>query len=175
MGLLEELADALDNGLVLASVGADLCSLCRRESSSSRAAGCRAFESQGQQQRRAGGQDVLSRKELVVAVAFPVLQVVEDLEGDAQVPAELHDHLFVVVGRPGQAQAGVQGRLEGGSRLQGVNLESIQGSQRFLRLSRQSSSAPCPSDSFRCASARRSRMSAAQSPPSSLRSRLTSR
>ena len=96
-------------------------------------AGGKAFERQGQQQRRPGGEHVLPGDQLVVLVAFPVLQVVEDLEGDAQVPAELGDHLLVRLGRPGQPHAGVEGRLERGRRLQRVDLQRIERRQRLVR------------------------------------------
>ena len=94
--------------------------------------GLQPFQGEGQQQRRPGGQNVAAGHALVVAVALPVLQVVEDLEGDAEVLAELGHRLLVAVGRAGQAQAGVQGGLEGGSRLQGVDLQGVEGRQRLL-------------------------------------------
>ncbi|MFO0846405.1 MAG: hypothetical protein U0797_29230 [Gemmataceae bacterium] len=58
---------------------------------------------QRQEQRlRPGRQHVLAGDHLVVAVAVPVLEVVEDLEGDhAEVLGELVDRPLVVVGRPG--------------------------------------------------------------------------
>ena len=103
-----------------------------RPSSSARSAGGGAFQGEGQQQRRPGGQHVLAGRQLVVGVAVPVLEVVEDLECDAEVLAEVGDGLLVGVGRPGEADAGVQGGLEGGGRLEGVNLQGVQGGQRLV-------------------------------------------
>ena len=63
----------------------------------------------------------------------PVLEVVEDLERDAEVAAEVGDHLLVLLGRPGQPHAGVQGRLERGRRLEGVDLQRVERGQRLVR------------------------------------------
>ena len=56
----------------------------------------------------------------------PVVQIVENLERHAQVAGELLDRLDVLLGRPGQPHAGIQGRFEGRRRLQGVNLQGIE-------------------------------------------------
>src|SRR5207249_1436932 len=69
---------------------------------------------------------------LVVAVAFPVLEVVEDLERDAEMPAELCDELFIRLGRASEPQPRIESRLERRGRLEGVNLQGIQGSQRLV-------------------------------------------
>ena len=74
--------------------------------------GSRAFERQREKQRRPGGEHVLARDQLVVLVAGPVLEVVEDLEGDADVAAEVRDQLLVLLGRPGEPDAGVECGLE---------------------------------------------------------------
>ncbi len=77
----------------------------------------RAFEGQGEQQRRPGGEHVLAGDELVVLVAVPVLEVVENLEGDAEVAAEVGDHLLVLLGAAREPHAGVEGGLERGAVL----------------------------------------------------------
>ena len=91
-----------------------------------------ALQGQGQKQRRPGGENVTAGHQLVVAVFFPILEVIEDLKSDAHVLAEFADQLFITVGGTGQANSGVQGRLEGRSRLQGVDLQGVQGGQGLL-------------------------------------------
>ena len=105
---------------------------CNRASSSSRFGRRRAFQGQRQQQRRPAGQHVLTGDQFVIAVAVPILEIVENLERDAEVLAEVGDGFLVGIGRPGQAQAGVQRRLESRGRLEGVNLQGIQRGQRLV-------------------------------------------
>src|SRR5262249_47483623 len=90
------------------------------------------FQGEGQQERWPRGEHVLANDELVVAVAFPILEVVQNLKRDAEVFAELGDHLLVFVGVSGEADTGVQGGFKRGSCLQGVNLERFEGRERFL-------------------------------------------
>ena len=69
-------------------------------------------------------------------IGLPVVQVVEDLEGDAQVPGEAGGRLAVGLGRPGQAQAGVEGRLERRRGLQGVDLQRVERREPLVRARR---------------------------------------
>ena len=124
----EQLPNAFHNAAGLGSVAAFRQ---QRQQLVAISAGGR-FQGERQQQRRPGGEHVLTGCELVVAVAFPIFEVVENLKGDAEVLAEVGDFLFVIVGRPGEANAGVQGGLESGGRLKGVDFQGVQGGQRLV-------------------------------------------
>jgi hypothetical protein len=60
-----------------------------------------------------------------VLIAAPVVQIVQDLEGDAQVPGKDLDRLDVLLDGPGQAGAGKQRCFESGRCLQGVDLQRV--------------------------------------------------
>ena len=65
-------------------------------------------------------------------VGRPIFQVVEDLEGNAQVATEFDHDFFVLLGWSSQSQAGVQSRFEGGRRLEGIDLQGIERGARFV-------------------------------------------
>ena len=91
-----------------------------------------AFERQRPQHGRPAAQHVAAQRELVEVVALPILQVVENLERDAQVPGQLCDRLCVLFGRSGQAQAAIQRGLERRRRLERVDLQRFGGRQAFV-------------------------------------------
>ena len=85
------------------------------------------FERERPQHGRPAAQHVAAQRELVEVVALPILQVVENLERDAQVFGKLRDRLRILFGRPGQTQTAIQRRFERRRRFQCVDL------QRFVR------------------------------------------
>lgn len=88
--------------------------------------GTRSLPSKRHHQRRPQCEGVLAGDHLVVVVAAPVFQVVENLKADANVPTERTDQRFVLLDRASHAESGVQRGLEGGGRLESVDLQSIQ-------------------------------------------------
>ena len=73
----------------------------------------------------AARQQIASRRQLVVLIAAPVVQIVQDLEGHAQVPGKRLDRLRVLVHGARQTGAGKQCRFERRGRLQCIDLQRV--------------------------------------------------
>src|ERR1700687_475211 len=91
-----------------------------------------AFQGESEQQGGAGSEDVLADDQFVVLVGGPVLEVVENLEGNAETLAEFGDRFLVVVGGAGEADSGVESGFEGGRGFERVNLEGVEGGEGFV-------------------------------------------
>ncbi len=106
----------------------------------------------------------------------PIVEVVEDLVGDAEVPGEAADRLAELADGSDQADARKDGRRERRRRFQRGDLQGVQRRNLLVRASRATrSSAPWPSQSRVCASANSASTSPAVSAPSDSRPPAASR
>ena len=124
-GLLEQRANLLEHGGRRFALGDKLFELAA-------VVVLKPFERERPEHGRPAAQHVAAQRQLVEVVALPILQVVEDLERDAQVLGELCDGLGILIGRTGQPQAAVQRRFERRRRLQRVDLQRFGGRQPLV-------------------------------------------
>ena len=90
------------------------------------------LQGQRQQHGRPPAEHVATANALVGLIVLPVVQVVDDLVGYAQVSRVSGDRIAVRLDRSGQADPGQQGRFERGRRLQGVDLQGVERTETLL-------------------------------------------
>src|SRR5262245_34776909 len=90
------------------------------------------FEREGPEHGRAAAEHVAAKRELVKVIAAPILQVVENLEANAEVHCQLSDRLFVFLGRASKPRPAVQRSFEIRRRFQSIYFEGFGRGKAFV-------------------------------------------
>ena len=82
--------------------------------------------------RGAAPQRIGTRHQFIVIIAIPILQVIENLKGNAKMFSQLLERSIVGGGRPGKPNAAKHSNLERRGSLERVDFKRIQGGQSLI-------------------------------------------
>src|SRR5262245_29937162 len=88
--------------------------------------GSQALQGQREKERRPSREHILAHYHFVITVTVPIVQVIENLKSNTQMPTKIGQQFLALVGGYSQAQARIECGLERGCGLEGVDFQCIE-------------------------------------------------